>query len=125
MHACSRVIHDSSQVLQEMLGERVDARVRKVTEYGAFLTFPVEVYAGYSLEMFGLLHRSKMGDLSLESLQVWSRLVCFPALSVYCKCLQAAKARQISLRLLAAFRHLLEDARCQRTANLSHIGGCL
>ncbi|EIE21014.1 hypothetical protein COCSUDRAFT_43380 [Coccomyxa subellipsoidea C-169] len=66
-----------TEVLQEMLGERVDARVRKVTEYGAFLTFPVEVYAGYSLEMFGLLHRSKMGDLSLESLQEGQQVTAY------------------------------------------------
>lgn len=58
------------QVLEQKLGERVECTVAKLTRYGVFLNFAVEVAHGCMCEIYGLMHHSKMGGLAAEPLQV-------------------------------------------------------
>ncbi|CAL8469134.1 g8675 [Coccomyxa elongata] len=59
----------ASEVLEQKLGECVECTVAKLTRYGAFLNFAVEVAHGCICEIYGLMHHSKMGCLAAEPLQ--------------------------------------------------------
>ncbi|BDA45126.1 hypothetical protein COCOBI_06-6060 [Coccomyxa sp. Obi] len=59
----------ASEVLGQKLGERVECTVAKLTRYGVFLNFAVEVAHGSMCEIYGLMHNSKMGGLAAEPLQ--------------------------------------------------------
>ena len=58
------------QALLQKVGDRVDATVGRLIDYGALLKYEVEVDADYKCEAWGLMHRNKMGHLDFESLQV-------------------------------------------------------
>jgi hypothetical protein len=58
------------QVVQQSLGEPVQAQVQALTPFGAFLDFDVEAEDGGAVTLRALLHRNKMGPLSLDSMVV-------------------------------------------------------